>query len=92
MTESGIAAQRRKHPKAGVIGLCAGCGADVLWLVSPKDKLTPFDPVPVPNGNCWVDHEYGAWGHIASRPETPADQRYVTHFATCPKAEEFRRG
>ena len=83
---------RTKHPDAGKMGICRGCGAYVLWLISPKDKLTPIDPTPVPNGNLRVDMEYGVWLMILEPDQVPESERYVTHFATCPNAKEFRRG
>lgn len=84
---------RKEHHDAGTVGPCRGCGAMVYWLVSTRNKLTPIDLEPVGmKGNVAIDLDTGTWVHVASRPETPLEQRYVTHFVTCPQAKEFRRG
>ncbi len=83
---------RQKHPNVGKISTCRGCGAPILWLISPKDKLTPIDPAPTARGNLRIDLDYGVWLMILNFGEVPPEERYISHFATCPNAKEFRRG
>jgi len=63
---------------------CKGCGKTIIWGQTPDGKKIPLDPVaptytimgPGPDGN-----------PVAIR----ASSTYVSHFATCPKANEFSR-
>lgn len=77
---------------------CKGCGAEIIWIMSPSGKVIPCDPIPVPY---WQQAK--AKGKIVTRngeviscdlygdPETETGIGYVPHWATCPKAGEFRR-
>ena len=72
-----------------------------MWTVSvATGKRMPLDPVPVPGGNVRLLPAE----HLGAPPRSavvgPAidlfdDQddgtRYVSHFATCPNADEHRR-
>ena len=77
---------------------CKACGRYIIFIMSPSGKAIPCDPEPVPywqqskakgkivtpNGeviSCWL---YGD-------PETVTGIGYIPHWATCPKAGEFRR-
>lgn len=59
---------------------CKGCGAPIVWGLTPEGKRIPLDPKPpvyayeADNGNCL---------------QVKAATVYVTHFATCPKANDF---
>jgi hypothetical protein len=56
---------------------CRGCGATVYWVTTGRNRKMPVD-CAVPGG--------------APPVRTPAqDGRGIAHFATCPKAGEFRR-
>ena len=67
---------------------CKGCGAEVLWVKTPAGKSMPLDAAPVTlwvvenDGGKLVSADVRARGVIARR----------SHFETCPKADEFRRG
>lgn len=56
---------------------CAGCGAEIIWITTPAGRPMPLE----------------AKGETMYLPGPPA--RAVTahrsHFATCPKAKDFRR-
>ena len=54
---------------------CRGCGAEIVWITSPRGKPIPCDPPEVT-----VVTEAG---HVVSGR--------VSHWATCPQAEQFRR-
>lgn len=68
---------------------CTSCGAAVVWARwSVSGKWTPVDAIPVSSGNLALEagrvHLY-----------TPDDarlqrERYTSHFATCPDADEHR--
>lgn len=77
--------------KGGDLDICKGCGAPIYWLTSPKThKLNPINFSPSPKGNVRIDLEYGVYLFILDQSEVPENQRFMSHFATCPKAEEFR--
>lgn len=77
---------------------CKGCGAEIIWIMSPAGKVIPCDPIEVPY---WQRSK--AKGKIVTRngeviscelygdPETVTGIGYIPHWATCPKAGEFRR-
>jgi len=68
----------------------------MIWAITESGKRNPFDAEPSPKGNSAL--ALGADGIVRSRV-VPKDQRagmfseplYLSHFATCPEAERFRR-
>src|SRR2546430_10393299 len=77
-----LSSSRRRHPRF-----------DCDWSsdVCSSDLLNPIDIVPVANGNLRIDEKHGVYLVILDRAEVPETERYVSHFATCPKAGDFRR-
>lgn len=76
---------------AGEVAICKACGAPIRFLESPKThKLNPIDVVPAADGNLTIDEEHGLYLFILDRTQVAEGERYVSHFATCPKAAEFR--
>ena len=85
---------------------CKGCGAIIRWLKTPSGKSTPVDPdwlsewvteEPL-SGSRRVtlvpgDGRKPETGWVASviTPGSRQIEGYVPHFATCPKAEQFRK-
>lgn len=67
-----------------------------MWVKNVAGKRLPIDPEPVPNGNVvpmWVDGERRVRIATADHP-IPDDytgDRFVSHFATCPQADEWRK-
>lgn len=61
---------------------CRGCGADLVWGVTPDGKRIPLDPRPpvyrtgtlLPDGGVRCERDREA---------------LCSHFATCPKADQF---
>jgi hypothetical protein len=53
----------------------------------------PLDEDPDPDGNFTLDesHEPPVAEHIAGRMIAPKEERFTSHFATCPDAARFRR-
>ena len=77
---------------------CKGCGQEIIWVKSKSGKSIPCDPKMIP-------YKAKKTGHL--RVVTPSgevvsavlsdsiliatDYGYVSHFATCPQADRFRR-
>lgn len=84
---------------------CRSCDAEVRWVKTENDKWIPLD-VPqtvishgierivltpyAPVGNIVIR---GGRAHIlgASEAVEPAEERYTSHFATCPQAGKWRQ-
>lgn len=75
---------------------CRSCGALVLWVkMAPSCRWTPLDPVPSATGN--IERKRGKvsdrwYGRVV--PESERHNHgplYVSHFATCPQADNWRR-
>jgi hypothetical protein len=63
---------------------CRGCGADIVWTVTEAGKRMPIDPKP--EKRLVLMRRDGIENPIAMARDT-----YMSHFATCPKAADFRR-
>ena len=59
---------------------CRGCGAPIVWIRTAAGKSMPCDAEPV------LSADIG--GLAAFEPDGVG---HVSHFATCPAAEQFRR-
>lgn len=77
---------------------CKGCGASIVFIRSVGDKMIPCNPEQVrywekpkargkivtPNGeviSCVFEGD----------PQKATGMGYIPHFATCPKAADFKR-
>jgi hypothetical protein len=79
---------------------CRSCGAAVRWVVTTTGKTMPMDAEPVENGNLVIVGE-GKTRHGDMVPKVqhrdPGElsmletERFVSHFATCPDAPEWKR-
>ena len=71
---------------------CRSCGASIFWARTEKGKLIPLDERARDDGTIIVrfDDELRA---IVGVPADafPGEPLYVSHFATCPQAERWRR-
>lgn len=79
---------------------CRSCRREIEWVVVSKSgKNMPIDPFPrddgniaklpttdARTGNTLVEYVMGGGGLFDSRP------LYVSHFTTCPDADQHRRG
>ena len=61
---------------------CKGCGAEIIWAKTDKGKNMPFDKKFV---QMWFLNFDKKEMHA-----TPISV-YQTHWATCPKAKDFRK-
>ncbi len=63
---------------------CRGCGAEIAWLTTENVKLMPVNVPPlkvlVSTGEAAAD----------GRPIYKVVTGYAAHWATCPKADDFR--
>lgn len=65
--------------------VCRGCGARIIWAKNPATgKMIPLDPRPP----VYLVTEEGAMRANGKEGEA----YYVSHFATCPKANQFSGG
>ena len=76
---------------------CLSCGAAVVWTVTHKGRRMPVDAEPVEDGNIRLRRdgdrvvaEYPGKEHPGLFDEDDR-ARHVSHFATCPQAQRWRR-
>ena len=77
---------------------CRGCGAPIVWIRTTAGKSMPCDAEPV-----LYKAREGAAGKIVTPngevlscdldvgPDEATGIGYISHFVTCPQAEQFRR-
>lgn len=68
------------------MSVCKGCGKEIVWAVSETGRKIPLDPrapvYSVKGGECSLQKNgTNVMGEVISY--------YVSHFATCPKANDF---
>ena len=78
---------------------CKGCGKLIVWTRTPGGKSMPCDPeiiyyvqkaggskkIVTPNGEVLS-------AELADDPQKATGIGYIPHWATCPKANGFRKG
>lgn len=72
---------------------CKSCGAPILWAKTIKGRLIPLDPDPSPKGNIVIGEAGTALvfnSPAAIAPRLEGEPRYLSHFATCPNADQHR--
>jgi len=77
---------------------CRGCGAEIIFIRTSEGKSIPCDPEPLKYWQCadgrerivTPDGEVVA-AELTGMPGGESGIGYITHFATCPKADSFRR-
>lgn len=62
--------------------ICRGCGAEIVWGVTPNGKRIPLDPRPPVY---YTGTLRGDGGVNCERDR----EAMVSHFATCPQANRF---
>ena len=72
---------------------CKSCGAGIIWAKTIKGATIPLDAEPTKTGNIVIEDGnalvYNNPDAIA--PRLRSEPRYVSHFATCPNADEHRK-
>lgn len=83
---------------------CRSCKAPIVWatsLATGKAKRIPLDPDPDPKrGNIVLTEDLLAQGPVAHYLDNAAaasasvngETLYLSHFVTCPDADEWRGG
>ena len=61
---------------------CRGCGKPILWATTREGKKIPLDP------KAPVYYVIGD-GHDTPFAEKTTGGYFVSHFSTCPKANDF---
>lgn len=77
---------------------CKACGQEIIWIKTKAGKAMPCDPQKIPYTTEPPGGEKGKTlvlpdGRIATGSlDLESDKYgYISHFATCPAAEQFRR-
>lgn len=71
-------------------GTCKACQRRILWVESKSTgRMMPLDIEPRPDGNLAVVR--GVAHAFGSEDKRLCRDRYVSHFATCPRADSFRK-
>lgn len=78
---------------------CRTCRAPVVWAVLPSGRRIPLDPEPDPAGRVRLDAIGPATDRAAmvlptdeaEAAHAAGEDLYVSHFATCPQADQHRR-
>jgi len=71
---------------------CTGCGAPIIWAVTEKGKRIPLNSPAVRDTRGFTlteRHDQAPLAHYVA--DARGATLYVSHFASCPKAKEFRR-
>lgn len=71
---------------------CKVCSTEIRFAKTESGKTMPVDATPSTDGNLVLFHQGGVLSSRAAH--LPADQlrpRHKSHFATCPKADSFRK-
>lgn len=63
---------------------CGSCGAPLEWAKTLRGRSIPVDPETVESGNLRVVDGIAYFG-------SPGSGDRVSHFATCPNADQHRR-
>lgn len=89
------------HPlEDSPLASCRSCADTIVWaVVQASGKRIPLNPQPAADGNLAVTGFSAKGvpfitydrGQLELGEEPVTDDRYVTHFATCPNARRHRR-
>lgn len=67
---------------------CRSCGAALVWAVTAAGKRAPFDAQTSLEGT----HALVDGKAVHRSAAAPGSLFHLSHFATCPQAEAWRRG
>lgn len=80
---------------------CRSCGAPIIWAQTVNGKAMPIDAEPVPDGNVLLTGRRVETRRGTLAPECRVEgdtpmfpdgaDRYMSHFATCPQADQWRK-
>ncbi len=75
---------------------CRSCGATIVWAATSTGERIPLDPHPAVDGNIRTHTDrHGlrarvVGGTIDLFDPTDDGIRYISHFVTCPHADQWR--
>ena len=81
----------------GKISKCRSCGADIIWIKMASGKMMPCNAVPIryrlnfASGKLTLVTPDGKIARGNADPVSGERVGYLSHFATCPCAEQHRR-
>lgn len=75
---------------------CKACGAEIIWIKTARGKAMPIDEKPIPyykgnNDRIITPDRKIVRCDLDGKTEDFIGFGYISHFATCPAAERFRR-
>jgi hypothetical protein len=76
---------------------CSACGARLIWAVTERGARMPVDANQNLTGNLVLCYEVDALERpvsgqlVVAAPAGYEGSRWLSHFATCPKASTYRR-
>ena len=74
---------------------CNSCGAPIRWAETTNGRRMPVNAEPDPDGNVVLLYPSpgAALAMIVDPGQTTLDDapRYLSHFATCPNADQHRK-
>jgi len=80
------------------VTVCRACGARIIFIKTVKGKTMPVDAEPVsfvPDDNGFAKYVLSDGIVVRGVPPLPGDrdvhEGYISHFATCPSADAFRK-
>lgn len=76
-------------------GTCRGCGRQILWTRTKGGKSMPCDPELIRFNVCGGNETFvTADGEVkrGMRRRDGEREGYISHFATCPEGDRFRKG
>jgi hypothetical protein len=72
------------------IANCRTCGAPIIWAKTEKGNAVPLDARPCADGNIVLQDRLAHYVK-AGEPVPAGQDRYQSHFATCPDAKAHRK-
>lgn len=71
---------------------CRSCNARIAWLKTPAGRSMPVDVEPSLSGNIIIENAVAIVSPArAIEARAAGRDTYVSHYATCPQANEHRR-
>lgn len=80
---------------------CRACGAEIGFIKTKNGKTMPVDAIPLwvredPSGVPYVFADGSVSRAVAMEDQGPTQPEgvtvaYISHFATCPEADKFRK-
>lgn len=72
---------------------CSSCGANIVWIKTPKGKSMPLDATPNPEGNVVIRDGLAVVLTAAEKAVVPSvgPRRWLPHWVGCPSAQTHRK-